>query len=334
VSAIESVTAAPRPPRRGRSRGTVPFLLRRLGTGLLTLLASTFLVFGSLYLVGDPIAALSRGRTLTPELIEALRSNYHLDDPFFERYVKWLGDVLHGDLGVSLLYGESVTTLIEQRIGVTFALAAYAGLIIIVFGIGSGAIAGLRRGPVDTVILTTTTTLVAIPPFVSAIVLLSVFAVSLGWFPTLGAGVGFVDGVWHLTLPAVALALASFAMVSRVTRTAVRSELYREHVQTAIGRGIPYGARVRRHVMRNAMIPVITVVGVTLAALVALTAIVEQAFGINGLGSVLVQAAATGDFPVVQGIALIYVVVFVVANTAVDLAYGFLDPRMRLGDRA
>jgi peptide/nickel transport system permease protein len=314
-----------------RLTGLGAYLGRRLVAGTLTLLVSTFLVFSSLYLSGDPLTALSRGRTLTPTLEVALRSQYRLDDPFFVRYLRWLGDLLHGDFGSSLMYKNSVASLIGDRIGVTFELAAVAGLLIILIGIGSGVLAGLKPGPVDSSMLMITTVLMAIPPFVSAIILLALFAVGLGWFPTRGGGDGLLDQLWHLTLPAVALALAGLAIVSRVTRTAVRAELYREHVQTAISRGIPRSVAMRRHVLRNALIPVTTVTGISIASLVALTAIVEQAFGINGLGNALVQAASYNDFPVVQGIAMIYVVVFVVANTLVDLSYGFMDPRVRLG---
>jgi peptide/nickel transport system permease protein len=328
-----SATELPHPARTARrTRETALFLAKRIAVSCVTLLVSTFLIFSSLYIApGDPVAALSKGRTLSPELVASLRAEYHLDDPFFERYLQWLSDVAHGNLGHSLMYGESVTSLIGQRAAVTFELAAYAGLLIIILGVGSGVLAGLRRGVVDQSIIIVTTVFAAVPAFVSAIVLLNFMVVQLGWFPALGAGDGFLDRLRHLTLPAVALALTGLAVVSRVTRAAVRTELSREHVQTAVSRGIPYRLTVRRHVLRNAMIPVTTVVGLSVASLVALTAIVEQAFSLNGLGAALVQAASYSDFPVVQGIGLVYVVVFMIANTAVDLAYGFLDPRVSMG---
>ncbi|RGE17668.1 ABC transporter permease [Leucobacter sp. wl10] len=310
------------------------YLRRRLIASVMTLLVSTFLVFSSLYLAGDPITALSRGRTIAPEMETALREQYRLDDPFFLRYIAWLGDLLRGDLGNSLMYSDQVTNVIGQRMGVTFELSVYAAAIIAVIGVGSGIIAGLRRGFADTAILTSTTVLMAVPPFVTAIVLLGVFSVALGWFPTRGAGDGYPERIWYLTLPAVALAVASLSVVSRVTRTSVRQEMGREHVQTAVSRGIPPGPTTRRHVIRNAMIPVTTVMGLTIASLIALTAIVEQAFGINGLGSALVQAASYNDFPVVQGIAVIYVLIFVVINTIIDVSYGLLDPRVRFGGGA
>ena len=179
-----------------------------------------------------------------------------------------------------------------------------------------------------------TTVLAALPAFVAATLLMSTFSVRLGWFPAFGNGEGVFDRIRHLTLPAIALAGASMALVARVTRTSVRGEVDREHVQTAVSRGLPRGTIIRRHVLRNAAIPITTVAGITIASLIALAAVVERAFSLNGLGSYLVAAAASKDFAVVQGISLVLVTVFVVLNTIVDLLYALLDPRVKLGTRA
>jgi peptide/nickel transport system permease protein len=312
------------------------FAGRRAAMLVAALLVSSFVIFGSLYLApGDPLSTLSGGRTLPPEAVAQLRAHYHLDDPFLSRYVQWLGGVLfHGDLGTSIAFREPVSSVIGARAGVTVQLVAYAALLIVVFGVGLGALAGLRRGPVDTSVIVLSTVLAAVPSFVAAIALLSLFAVNLGWFPALGSGQGFGDTIRHLTLPAIALALSAMAIVVRVTRVAVRTELGREHVQTAVSRGIPYLQVVRRHVLRNAAIPVTTVVGITITSLIALSAIVERAFSLDGLGAALVQAALSKDFAVVQGISLVFVTAFVVANAVVDLLYAVLDPRVTLGSRA
>ena len=312
------------------------FVLRRTAMLVAALLVSSFVIFGSLDLApGDPLATLTGGRTLPPEAVASLRAQYHLDDPFLTRYVDWLGNaVLHGDLGTSIAFRGTVTSLIGARVGTTLALVAYASLLIILFGVGLGTLSGLRRGALDTGIVASTSVLAAVPSFVAAIILLSVFSVNLGWFPALGSGEGFVDGVWHLTLPAVALALSAMAIVVRVTRVAVRTEMAREHVQTAVSRGIPYSLLVRRHVLRNAAIPVTTVVGITITSLIALSAVVERAFSLDGLGAALVQAALSKDFAVVQGISLVFVAAFVVANVLVDVLYAVLDPRVAMGSRA
>jgi peptide/nickel transport system permease protein len=312
------------------------FVARRLGLLVLALVVSSFVVFVSLDLApGDPLSTLTGGRTLPPGALAALRQQYHLNDPMLVRYWHYItGVVLHFDLGTSIQYREPVTTLISQRSGVTVDLVVYAGLLIVLFGVGLGLLAGLRRGAVDNTIVTVSTVLAAIPSFVAAIILISVFAVKLEWFPALGNGSGFGDTIKHLTLPAIALAASAVAIVVRVTRVTVRAELGQEHVQTAVSRGIPWPLVVRRHVLRNAAIPITTVLGITITSLFALSAVVEQAFNLNGIGAALVQAALDKDFGVVQGISLLLVGAFVIANALVDLLYAVLDPRVAIGARA
>jgi peptide/nickel transport system permease protein len=302
---------------------------------VVTLFVASFAIYSAMYLApGNPIAALLGGRTPTPEAIAVLEERYHLNDPFIVRYVRWVGGALHGDFGVSIQLRQEVSTLISQRIGTTVQLVLYASLIIVVVGVALGIIGGLRKGVLDNVVIVATTISAAVPSFVASIILLSVFAVNLGWFPALGTGDGFVDQVKHLTLPAVALAFSSIALVARITRSAVREELSREHVQTAVSRGIPYRMVVRRHVMRNAAIPITTVVGITVASLFAASAVVERAFSLNGIGAYLIQAALSKDIAVVQGISLVIVAIFVVVNAIVDFLYAVLDPRVSLGASA
>lgn len=300
-----------------------------------TLLVSSFVIFSALYLApGNPIAVLSGGRTLPPESIKILEARYHLSDPFFTQYWLWLKGALHGDFGISIALRENVSTLIASRIGTTAALVLYASILILVIGIGLGLVAGLRRGFLDTSVLAVTAVSAAIPSFVAAIVLILLFSVKFTLFPSLGNGQGFFGTIYHLTLPAVALAISSLAIVARVTRASVREEFEREHVQTAISRGIPYRQLVRRHVLRNAAIPITTISGITVASLIAVAAVVERAFGLNGLGAYLVSAANSKDFAVVQGISLVLVTAFVVVNVIVDVLYSVLDPRVSLGSRA
>ena len=268
-----------------------------------SLLVASFVIFAALYLApGNPIAALSGGRPLPPGSVHVLELRYHLDESFLAQYWYWLGNALHGNLGISITLQENVSTLIASRIWTTAGLVLYASLIIVVVGIGLGVVSGLRRGWSDTSTLVVTAVSAAIPAFVAAIVLIILFAVKLRWFPALGNGTGFLSDVRHLTLPAIALATASLAIVARVTRAAVRAEGDREHVQTAVSRGIPARWVIRRHILRNATIPITTVTGITVASLIAVAAVVEVAFSLNGLGSYLVQAAQSKDIAVVQGI--------------------------------
>lgn len=311
------------------------FLLRRGAMLVATLLVASFAVYGALDLApGSPIAALTGGRTPSPEVLAELNARYHLDDPFLVRYWNWLTATVTGDLGQSIPLRENVSTLIGQRIGVTASLVALTSLIIVVGGVGLGLLGALRKGAVDTGVVLVSTVSAAMPSFAAAVVLQFLFGVRLGWLPVLGTGTGFADSLKHLVLPSLALAATSVALVTRVTRTAVREELDKEHVQTAVSRGLPWSSVVRRHVLRNAAIPITTVVGLTVASLIALSAVVETAFGLNGLGAYLVQAALNKDFAVVQGISLVLVVAFVVTNLLVDLAYALLDPRVALGSRA
>jgi len=311
------------------------FILRRLAMLVATLLISSFIIFSAMYLApGNPIAVLSGGRSLPPESIRVLEERFHLNEPFFTQYWLWLKAALHGDFGISIAQRQNVSSLITARVWTTAALVLYASIIILVIGIAIGLIAGLKPGLLDTSSLVATSVSAAIPSFVAAIVLILVFSVKLGWFPTIGTGEGFAGTVHHLTLPAFALAISSLAIVARVTRSSVRDELGREHVQTAVSRGIPYPQLVRRHVLRNAAIPITTIAGITIASLIALAAVVERAFSLNGLGAYLVSASNSKDFAVVQGISLVLVTAFVVVNLIVDILYAVLDPRVSLGSRA
>ncbi len=308
------------------------FLARRLVLLVASLLVASFVIFAALYLApGNPIAALSGGRPLPPGSIHVLEQRYHLDEPFLAQYWYWLDNALHGNLGISITLQENVSTLIASRIWTTAGLVLYASLIIVVLGIGLGVVSGLRTGRFDTSTLVVTAISAAIPAFVAAIVLITLFAVKLRWFPALGNGTGFLSDVRHLTLPAIALATASLAIVARVTRAAVRAEAGREHVQTAVSRGIPARWVIRRHILRNATIPITTITGITVASLIAVAAVVEVAFSLNGLGSYLVEAAQSKDIAVVQGISLVLVTAFVVVNMLVDMLSAALDPRIALG---
>jgi peptide/nickel transport system permease protein len=308
------------------------FVARRLVILLASLLVASFVIFAALYLApGSPVAALSGGRPLPPGSVHVLEQRYHLSEPFLAQYWYWLDNALHGNLGISITLQENVSTLIASRIWTTAGLVLYASVLIVVFGIGLGIASGLHRGGLTTSTLVVTAVSAAIPAFVAAIALILLFAVKLGWFPALGNGTGFLSDVRHLTLPAVALAVASLAIVARVTRAAVRAEGDREHVQTALSRGIPARYVIWRHILRNAAIPVTTITGITIASLIAVAAVVEVAFSLNGLGAYLVQAAESKDLAVVQGISLVLVTAFVIVNLLVDVLSAVLDPRVRLG---
>ncbi|MQA81588.1 MAG: ABC transporter permease subunit [Streptosporangiales bacterium] len=306
-------------------------LVRSLAGTLLTLLATSFAIFGAVYAApGDPVAFLVGGRdNLSEANIAAVRAQYHLDDPFLVQYGRWLFDALQGDLGRSFQYGDQVADLVMARLPTTLSLVAYASMLSVVLGVALGALAAVRRGRVDAAVVAGTTLAASVPSFVTAIVLVSAFSVQLGWFPVAGAGEGLAGRMYHLALPALTLALGSLAVLSRVTRQSMVEQWGHDHVEAARGTGMAEGLLVRRHVFRNALGPIVTMCGLLTAGMLAGTVVVETAFGMSGIGSLLVNAIKTQDFPVAQAVLLLMVVAYIVVTTVVDLVHPLIDPRVR-----
>jgi len=305
----------------------------KLGALLLTLFLASLLVFFSRFLVpGDPVSFLLRGRKPTPEAVAQVTAQYGLDLPPWQQYLQWLAGVLQGDFGRSLQYRQDVTTVIGERLPVTLGLVVMAGAMIAIVGLTAGIIAALNRGRVlDRSVLVFLTMLGAIPSFVGSIVLIAVFAVQLGWFPSFGSGEGFLDTVYHLVLPSIALAVVFVVLVGKVTRSSMVDQLGREHVEVATSRGLKRATVVRRHVLRNSIGPILTVSGLLVAGLLVASSIVEAAFGLAGIGSLLVQSVDRLDFPVVQAIVLFVVFAFVVVNAIIDILEPWIDPRSAAG---
>lgn len=322
----------------GNAGGAVTrFLIGRLIRLLAILVFASILVFAGLYLApGSPLSVLSGGRSLTPEQVSQLTAEYHLNDPLWTRYWAWLSGVLHGDLGTSLSGQVPVSHLLASRAGTTFLLVLYATVLIAIFGLALGVLAATRGKAVDNIIVALTGGMAALPSFVAASLLVTLFAVQRTWFPVFGDGTG--DGLgsrlWHLTLPALALAIAAMGVTARVTRTALIEERESEHAKVAASRGLPAGRIFRRHILRNSLVPISSAIGLTAATLIAGSVVVEQAFALNGLGSLLVDSVATHDFAVSQAVTLVLVAVFVVVNTVVDLLHPLLDPRLTVEDPA
>lgn len=311
------------------------FTSKRLLALVVTVFIASVLIFLAFALTpGDPATVLAGGSRPDPATLAQIRHEFHLDAPLWQRYVIWVGGLLRGDLGESFVYRTPVGELIGPRIETTLMLTAYATILIIVFGVGSGILAALSGRITDRAVTVVGSILMGGPTFVVAMFLIWVFSQKLDWFPVYGSGDGFFDMIWHLTLPAVAMSCAYLAFLSRITRTAVRTELGSEHVETATSRGIHRSAIVTGHVLRNASPEVFAVSGITIAGLIASTAVAETAFGVNGIGSLLVQAAGRKDLPVVLVISLIMVVAFVVINTIVDMINVAIDPRIAQGKNA
>ncbi|MGC4747942.1 ABC transporter permease [Micromonospora sp. DT201] len=313
-------------------------LLRRFGGLVLTLVISSFVIFAGMYAApGDPVTFLiGNPENLTPDKIAAVRAEYHLDEPLWTQYARWATGVLHGDLGQSMYYQQPVSDLLSSRLPMTLTLVAMASVLFVLIGVGLGVLAALRRGSaLDSVVTGFTTFVNSVPNFVIGLVLVAVFAVQLRWFPVAGDGAGLTDRLYHLTLPAIALALGSIALISRVTRQTMTEQQTLDHVEAARSYGLTTRQIVVRHVLRNSLGPVVTMCGLVMAGMLAGTVVIESVFGLNGVGKLLVDAINTHDFPVVQAILLYMVIGYMVVTVAVDLAYPLLDPRtMARSDRS
>jgi peptide/nickel transport system permease protein len=306
-------------------------ILRRLVHGVVALAIASVVIFASLFLApGSPVTALTAGRPVNAHTRVQLERRYDLDKPFVVQYADWLGRAVTGDFGTSYVESESVSAVMAPRIGTTLILVSMCSLLILLAGMLSGAVAALKRGFLGTSMVVAEAIGLGVPTFVASLLLIAVFSVQLGWFPVFGSGSGFVDQLWHLTLPAIALALSSIAYIGRLTQASVEGELQKEHVTTATARGLPRGRVIRRHVLRNASIPVATASGIVVAYLVVGAAVVETAFSLNGLGALLVSAISQDDFPVIQAVSLIAVAAFLVIGFLVDVICARLDPRITL----
>lgn len=313
----------------------IVFALRRLATAVPLLLATSFIVFSFVHLApGNPVAVLVGGRSVDEQTVEAIKRHYHLNESFLAQYWHWLGGVVSGNFGQSIVFNDSVSSVVSGRIVPTLELAAFAFVIVVLLGLLIGIVTAVKRDtPVDTAVSIVTLAGSSMSAYVSAILLVVVFSVTLGWFPVFGLGDGFGDRLYHLTLPAIALALSLTALVARVTRASMGEALEQEYVETARSRGFSEARVVLRHALRNAFIPVLTISGLVAGYLISGAVLVEYTFGLNGLGSLLVKSVQDKDFAVVQSIALIFTVAFLVINLAVDLLYGVVDPRVRLRRR-
>ncbi len=312
-------------------RGSVSrFTLGRLlGTAGL-LLALSFIVFVLLYLMpGDPAQNLLGVRSASPESLALVRAQYHLDDPVLIQYLHWLGSVLHGDFGQSIRSDESVLSLLGGRVILTVQLVVYAFVVTVLVAVPLGVLSAWRAGGTfDRGASTAAIVGVGAPSYAVGLLLLYVFGVQLGLLPVYGSGDEGLDRFTHLTLPAITLAIGLGALVLKLTRTAVLAELDQDYVAFARSRGLS-NRQVQRLVLRNALLPVITSLGLVLTFLFGGTILVEITFALPGIGSLLANSVTFKDVPVVQAVTLLTAAVIALVALAVDLLYFAVDPRVR-----
>ena len=307
----------------------LPYLLRRLAASVVTLAGIVAITFALMHAVpGGPFEVLA-GDAATPGLIAAQDAAYGLDRPLPEQFVRTLGNLLRGDLGISFAQrGQPVAELLAPRVRTSAILGVLAFALVVGAGVPAGVFTATRRGSGwDLVGLGASTALAALPSFVLAFLLLLVFAIGLGWSDVRpGAGFGTSAGsLRHAVLPAIALAAPSMALLARMMRAALIEVLGADYVRTARAKGLDERAVVWRHGLRNALVPVLTLAGPVFANL-----IVGSIFGLPGVGSLFVTSIAQRDYGVIMGVTLFYDVVVIAANLAVDLLYPVVDPRVRL----
>lgn len=309
------------------------YAARRLLIVLLTLLIASAIVFFVLEIVpGDP-ARLMLGLNATDEAVAALREQMGLNQPVLTRYFSWLAGMARGDFGESLTYSVPVRELVGERVVVSLPLALLALALSTAIAIPVGIYTAAKHGkPADTAAMAGTQLGIAIPNFWFALLMVYVFAVTLQWVPA-GGFPGWQAGVWPalqaLILPAIALALPQAAILARVTRSALLETLAEDYIRTARAKGLPANIVLWRHALRNALIPVLTILGLQFAFLLAGTIIIENVFYLPGLGRLVFQAINQRDLIVVESVVVLLVATVVIVNFLVDLAYAWADPRLR-----
>jgi len=311
------------------------YIIRRLLYAVFIIWGCATIVFFLLRLVpGDPVSVMLGGE-YSPEAAAQLRKNLGLDEPVYTQYVKWMGNVLQGDLGKSIATKEPVTRAIGRALPKTLSITALAFIIGVAIAVPMGTLAALKRNSAfDYAASISTFAGISLPTFWFGIVFILIFAVKLGWFPSVGY-VPISDGIWpwfeHLMLPALAAGVGEAAILMRFVRAGLLDVLGSDYIRTARAKGLSERRVVMGHAMRTALIPVVTVAGLSLAGLLGGLVITETVFSIAGIGRLLTSAIFSKDYPIVQGVILLITLIFVLANLAVDIVYTVLDPRIRYG---
>jgi peptide/nickel transport system permease protein len=313
------------------------FLLRRIAAVLPVLLVVSLVVFLILRLApGDPAAAIA-GNNATNEDIAKIRTQLGLDESIAVQYGIWMGRVLQGDLGYSFYLSKPVTELIAQRVEPTLALALGTIVLAVLVAVPLGTLAAWRLGGwLDRLLSGFSVAGFSVPVFVIGYLLIYLFSIRLEWLPVQGykslmgpSGAGVWDWMRQLILPWLTLAMVYVALIARVTRASVSEALTEDYIRTARAKGLTETAVLLRHALANAAVPIVTVIGIGVALLIGGVVVTETVYAIPGLGSLTVDAVLNRDFPVIQGLVLMFSVSYVMVNLLVDLSYLFLDPRIR-----
>ncbi|MEW5879491.1 MAG: ABC transporter permease [Pseudomonadota bacterium] len=309
------------------------YTLKRLLATIPVMGIVALFVFSLLYISpGDPAAVIA-GDIATAEDIARIRAQLGLDEPYLVRFGHWLADLARGDLGTSIFTKLPVSTLIAQRIEPTLALTVCTLVVAVSLAVPLGVIAAARAGGwIDRVVMAVSVMGFSVPVFVIAYGLILLFAVRLDWLPVQGyrsLAEGFGPFIRHMILPSVALGIVYMALIARITRATMLDVLAQDYVRTATAKGLAPGTVLTRHALKNAAVPIVTIIGIGVALLIGGVVVTETVFAIPGLGRLTVDAILRRDYPIIQGITLLFSAVYVLVNLLVDLSYSLFDPRIR-----
>lgn len=309
------------------------YLIKRLLATIPVMGVVALFVFSLLYLSpGDPAAVIA-GDIATEADIARIRAQLGLDQAYLVRFGGWAWALLHGDLGVSIFTGLPVATLIGQRVEPTLALTLCTLIVAVGLAVPLGVLAAARAGGwLDRVVMAISVLGFSVPVFVIAYGLILLFAVQLEWLPVQGYRSlkdGFGPFLQHMILPSVALGVVYMALIARITRATMLDVLAQDYIRTATAKGLARGAVLTHHALKNAAVPIVTIIGIGVAALIGGVVVTETVFAIPGLGRLTVDAILRRDYPIIQGVTLLFSVVYVLVNLLVDLSYSLFDPRIR-----
>lgn len=307
------------------------YTLKRLLAVIPILIFTSFVTFELVRLTpGDPALIMVGGRRTSPEVLENIRQKYGLNRDPISQYLLWVGNIFRGDLGESFRLKQNVSDLILARLPLTLKLIALSVFISTLLALLLGILSALYKNSwIDYLASLIGLVGVSSPVFFTAVVGVLVFGYWLGWLPTLGAGKGFWDELYHLFLPSLVLALSMLALTARMTRSAMLEVLNSDYIEAARAKGLPETTIVLKHALRNALIPVLTVASLQMGFLLVGSVLVEYTMGLGGLGSLITDAIQNRDYPLVQGTVLVLVMFFALINLATDLLYALIDPRIR-----
>jgi peptide/nickel transport system permease protein len=281
---------------------------------------------------GDPAAILA-GDTATPEQLERIRESLGLNEPLFTQFFSWIGQLLQGDFGTSILSGKPVIELIADRMEPTISLALTTIVLSVIIAVPLGVIAAWKQGTlIDRLVMLISVLGFSVPVFVIGYLMISLFSMELKWFPVQGfkpIGDGIVPFFHRIALPTFTLTLLYIALIARITRTSMLEILGDDYVRTARAKGLPESRVLMRHALRNCSVPIITVIGIGFALIISGVVVTESVFNLPGLGRLTVDAVLSRDYPVIQAVILLASLIYVVINLLIDIAYVLLDPRIR-----